>query len=80
MIVDVTGIPLLPGDGGAYCPGNGLQQDALGHPIECCCEECAYYQCCLETHQKAECDTCFDEDCPHAKGFLCYGGNKTPCP
>ena len=35
MIVDITGIILLPGNGGLDCLGNGENG-------ECCCEECDY--------------------------------------
>ena len=37
MIVDVTGVVLIPGNQGRDCPGNGNQPN-----IECCCDECDY--------------------------------------
>ncbi len=41
MIVDITGVLLIPGKDGMDCPGNGL------HPgIQCCCDECDYLICC----------------------------------
>ena len=43
MILDISGIELIPGNQGMYCPGNGMQKDVFGLPIECCCDECDYY-------------------------------------
>ena len=63
MIVDVTGVVLVPGNGGAFCPGNGKGKDALGNPIECCCDECDYLMCCTE---KTDCASCRDVNCPNA--------------
>ena len=40
MILDITGIILLPGNGGGDCPGNGQSG-------ECCCDECDYYLTCF---------------------------------
>ena len=48
MIIDVTGIPLTPGNGGKDCLGNGLHTDECGNEIECCCEECDYLMICTE--------------------------------
>ena len=58
VIIDVTGVVLTPGNGGADCLGNGE------HPeIECCCDECDYMLCCLgETWP--DCRNCKDNDCP----------------
>ncbi|MDO4811065.1 MAG: hypothetical protein Q3985_03875 [Eubacteriales bacterium] len=61
MIVDVTGICLTPGYGGADCPGNGKHFDASGNRLECCCDECNYMICCF---YQMQCDTCTDSDCP----------------
>ena len=42
MIIDVTGTILIPGNCGSDCPGcSGWN---------CCCDECDYMLCCLETH------------------------------
>lgn len=61
MIIDVTGTMLIPGNLGKDCPGNGKDTN-----IECCCDECDYMQCCLETHDSSECFNCQDTDCPHS--------------
>ena len=36
MIIDVTGIELIPGNNGEDCPGNGEHIDNNGKVIECC--------------------------------------------
>ncbi len=59
MIIDITGTQLIPGNNGDDCPGNGLYPD-----FECCCNECDYMLCCLETHDHRECLSCGDKDCP----------------
>ena len=61
MIVDVTGIPLTPGNGGVDCLGNGLHYDEKGRLIFCCCDECAYLLCCTS---ETDCVACEDTDCP----------------
>ena len=48
MIVDVTGVPLIPGNGGKDCPGNGKNPE-----YECCCDECDYMMVCFERRIKA---------------------------
>ena len=61
MIIDITGTMLTPGNDGKDCLGNGE------HPnIECCCDECDYLQCCLESHDSMECYSCRDKKCPHS--------------
>ena len=60
MIVDITGTVLTLGDMGRNCLGNGEREG-----IECCCDECDYMLCCMETHDKAQCDVCTDQHCPH---------------
>ena len=64
MIIDVTGIELIPGNGGRDCPGNGSHLDDKGLPIECCCDECNYYLCCLESHTEEDCKQCHNRGCP----------------
>ena len=59
MIIDVTGTVLIPGNLGKDCPGNGTNSGA-----ECCCDECDYMMCCLQTHDKTACLECKDQDCP----------------
>ena len=61
MIIDITGTELIPGNCGYDCPGNGLMPG-----VECCCDECDYMMCCLETHDSKECLICNDKDCPRA--------------
>lgn len=61
MIKDVTGIELTPGNGGEFCLGNGLYQGT-----ECCCDECEYMICCLDTATPEDCVTCSDKECPHS--------------
>lgn len=68
MIIDITGIELIPGENGIHCPGNGKQTDRFGRIIECCCEECDYFLCCTQDHTEEQCRRCSDKDCPHAKG------------
>ena len=61
MIMDSTGIVLTPGNGGADCLGNGLHKG-----IECCCDECDYMLCCLETPKNKDCNTCSEKGCPRS--------------
>lgn len=67
MIIDVTGIELTPGNKGADCLGNGEHVNKDGNRIECCCDECNYMMCCLDTHQSETCQTCTDPYCPNTK-------------
>ena len=69
MLVDITGIELIPGNKGLDCPGNGEHYNCDGEVIECCCYECDYMMCCLETHSEEECSNCNNLDCPR-KEFL----------
>ena len=67
MIIDVTGVLLIPGNFGNHCPGNGE------HPeFEYCCDECDYMACCFEMTNALQCLTCPDRDCPWA-GKGCEG-------
>lgn len=50
MIIDVTGIELIPSNGGVDCPGNGEHKDEKGNYIECCCDECDYFLFCYEEY------------------------------
>ncbi len=61
MIIDVTGTILTPGNCGKDCMGNGMHP-----PAECCCDECDYLLCCLESHRAEDCIDCTDRHCPHA--------------
>ncbi len=47
MRKDITGTPIIPGNGGRDCPGNGLHRDEQGNIIECCCDECDHLMCCV---------------------------------
>lgn len=67
MIIDITGIELIPGNNGNDCPGNGEHYDKNGNRIECCCDECDYMLCCLESHGKENCKICSDSKCPRKK-------------
>lgn len=64
MIIDVTGIELIPGNFGKNCPGNGRHRNIKGKLLECCCDECGYMLCCLNKEWKKECATCTDTNCP----------------
>ena len=62
MIIDYTGTVLIPGNMGMDCPGNGGHAD-----VECCCGECDYMMCCLETHRADMRLICENRYCPNAK-------------
>ena len=64
MIIDVTGIVLIPGNNGIDCPGNGEHYDNNGELIDICCDECDYYMCCMDDFDKAKCKTCLNDECP----------------
>lgn len=66
MIIDVTQIPLTPGNNGEDCLGNGEHYDENGKIIECCCDECDYLMCCTNFNGLPDCSTCKDADCPRA--------------
>jgi hypothetical protein len=59
MIIDVTGTILTPNNFGINCLGNGLHDD-----IECCCDECDYMRCCMESPPIDICMACDDPYCP----------------
>ena len=59
MIIDVTGVVLVPGNHGKDCPGNGEDPE-----VECCCDECDYMMCCFDTGAEEQCSTCRDRKCP----------------
>ena len=59
MIVDITGIILIPGNHGKDCPGNGENPE-----LECCCNECDYLLCCVDTDYPKQCENCKDNYCP----------------
>lgn len=52
MIIDISGIELLPGNRGSDCLGNGEHFDEFGNKIECCCDECDYMLCCFGKQSK----------------------------
>ncbi len=66
MLLDVTGMRLVPGNGGRDCPGNGESVDEQGRPVGCCCEECDYAVCCFENAQDYLCTDCRLSECPRA--------------
>ena len=51
MIIDITGIELIPGNCGKDCPGNGEHYDENGELIECCCDECDFFLCCIDEEE-----------------------------
>ena len=59
MILNTTGIELTPGNLGQDCIANGSRKD-----IECCCDECDYLQCCINTNYRQKCVGCGNRDCP----------------
>ena len=59
MIVDITGVILIPGNGGKDCPGNG----EFG---TCCCDECDYMICCFGD-EKPDCLTYVELSCPRSE-------------
>ena len=61
MIIDITGVELIPGNAGKDCPGNGMHPD-----VECCCDACDYLLCCMESYSETECLTCSDTKCPRS--------------
>ena len=65
MIIDITGIELVPGNCGNDCWGNGNHYNENGEPIECCCDECDYMMCCMENYDYSLCKDCCNLDCPN---------------
>lgn len=63
MMIDITGLELVPGNNGNDCPGNGEYFDKNGNIIECCCDECDYLQCCCVSNPP--CNDCNDRNCPN---------------
>lgn len=56
-----------PGNGGKNCPGNGESRDKNGILIECCCDECDYYLCCIDENFEKYCQNCTEYKCVHNK-------------
>ena len=67
MIIDETGIVLTPGNTGKDCLGNGEHFDDKGNLIECCCDECDYFLCCVNKIEENRCMYCEDINCPNNK-------------
>ena len=63
MIIDITGVDLIPGLRGKDCLGNGTYIDEKGNLIECCCDECDYLLCCMSD---LDCNNCDDIKCPRS--------------
>ena len=72
MILDVTGIILTPGNKGKECMGNGRVKG-----VECCCDECDYLMCCLDTHDPVDCIACDDKKCPCSQCCVGERNRKT---
>ena len=72
MIIDITGTELIPGNLGIDCPGNGKHTRKDGSIIECCCDECDFYLCCIDVLSETECENCNCKDCYRCKkrGFF----------
>ena len=66
MILDSSGLKLVPRNQGRNCPGNGSALDSCGRLLECCCDECDYMMCCIEEHDMEACVDCSDLLCPHS--------------
>ena len=66
MIIDITGVLLVPGNCGKACPGNGKFINPYGSIVECCCDECDYAICYLPEHNAEDCKSCTDKYCPNA--------------
>lgn len=62
MIIDVTGIELIPGNFGKDCLGNGEHYDKNGNLLPICCDECDFYICCAS--EKTDCENCLEYRCP----------------
>ncbi len=67
MILDITEIELTPGNNGEDCLGNSKNYHKDGSPIECCCDECDYIQCCIFMKGFDNCSTCDDTLCPRKR-------------
>ena len=47
-------IPLMPGNYGKNCPGNGKHYDGNGKLIECECDECNNFLLCIDDNFKGK--------------------------
>ena len=65
MIIDVTGIELIPGKRGKRCPGGGNCKDG-NQEVIICCNECDYLVCCTSRCYWAYCWVCNDILCPYS--------------
>lgn len=63
MIIYVTKTELTPGNFGKDCKGNGKHTRQDGSRIECCCDKCDYYLCCINNVPQEECENCEDTRC-----------------
>ncbi len=76
MLIDITGIPLTPGNMGKDCAGNGLHLES-----ECCCDECDFMLCCTFLWTIDDCRTCGVHDCPRKDDDrVIPGGQKNAGP
>lgn len=76
MIIDITGISLMPGNLGRDCLGNGAHTDENGNEIPCCCDGCDYMQCCLIEHTVTICENCTDTKCPRMTQSKTHAGDS----
>ena len=61
------GVKYIPGNGGKDCPSNGEHKDAFGNIIECQCDECDYYLCCIDENFEKHCTKCCEFECKNNK-------------
>ena len=65
MIIDISGTVLIPGNSGKDCPGNGCDET-----VECCCNACDYFLCCIDETYPDCCADCNSEECPRKSECL----------
>ncbi len=65
MIIEEDKIPLMPGNRGKDCLGNGNFYKYEDGTSVCLCDECDYMMCCFDDGEN--CDNCRDFDCPRRK-------------
>lgn len=61
------GFKITPGNGGKECKGNGTYKDDDGNEIECLCDECDFFMCCIDEDFEKYCENCDESECVHCK-------------
>ncbi len=64
MIINEDKIPLMPGNHGKDCLGNGNFYKYEDGTSVCLCDECDYMMCCFPEYSGVDCSTCKVQDCP----------------